>query len=87
MPIDVRSTLRKALSALESEKSRIEDQIATVRTALSALNGRRPTPAQASSSGGRKRTMSPAARRAIAKRMKAYWAAKRKAAGRVTAKK
>ena len=73
MANDITATLRKALGNLTSQKQRLDRQISAIETALGAL-GRSP---QAAGSRGRRR-MSPAARRAIGKRMKAYWA-KRKA--------
>lgn len=77
MPTDVRSTLRKALSQLKAEKSRIDGQITAVQTALTALNGRRPMSGKALAPRRRLRTMSAAGRKAVAKRMKAYWAKRR----------
>ena len=73
MATDVLGTLRKALAELRSEKSRVDQHISVMVTALGALNGARPV-------GGpprQRRRMSPAARRAIGKRMKAYWAKRR----------
>jgi Flp pilus assembly protein CpaB len=75
--VDVQKTLRSALGQLEVEKARIERQMASLRLALRG--------AGASGAGGRRRqrsTMSPAARRAVSKRMKAYWAKRRAAAGK-----
>ncbi len=69
----VRTTLRKALARLHSEKERIDRQIGAMETALGALAGRiRPA-------GRVRRRMSAAARRAIGRRMKAYWAKRRAA--------
>ena len=73
MANDITVTLRRALTKLSSQKQRLDRQISAIETALGAL-GRAP---QASAPRGRRR-MSPAARRAIGKRMKLYWA-KRKA--------
>ena len=64
--------LRKALQQLESEKERIDHQIIAVRSAIVALGGTRPK--------GKQPRMSAAARRAIGKRMKAYWARRKAAA-------
>ncbi len=78
MPINVTATLRRALQSLQHERERIDGQIRAVQTALgistnshTGSNSHRPT-------SSRRRRMSPAARRALSKRMKAYWAARRK---------
>jgi len=72
MANDITTTLRKALGKLTLEKARLDRQITAIQTALGAL-GRSP---QANGArGGRK--MSPAARRAVGKRMRAYWAKRR----------
>ena len=73
MATDVLGTLRKALAELHSEKSRVDRHISAVETALSALNGQ----PSVSGSHRRRRRMSAAARRAVGKRMKAYWAKRR----------
>jgi hypothetical protein len=65
--------LRKALHQLELEKQRIDHQITTLRAALRALGGS-DTSAR---SQRRQPRMGAAARRAIGKRMKAYWAKRR----------
>jgi hypothetical protein len=74
MPDNVRITLQRALTKLNSEKLQIERRIAALETALGALVGRSGT----ADIRRRRRTMSAKARRAIGRRMKAYWA-KRKA--------
>jgi hypothetical protein len=78
---DVAGTLRRALMELESEKSRIEGQIAAIMTVLGDGAGRRGRRA-----GGGRKPMSAAGRRAVSQRMKAYWAKRRatkaKAAGK-----
>ncbi len=78
MPINVTATLRRAMQSLQSERNRIDEKLRAVQTALgvgtnshSGSNSHRPT-------SSRRRRMSPAARRVLSKRMKAYWAAKRK---------
>ncbi len=78
MPINVTATLRRAMQSLQGERKRIDEQIRAVQTALgistkshTGSNSHRPT-------SSRRRRMSPAARLALSKRMKAYWAAKRK---------
>lgn len=75
MPDDVRSTLQRALTQLNSEKGRLDRQIAALETALGALGGR----AQQTSVRRSSHKMSAAARRAIGWRMKAYWAKRRAA--------
>ena len=74
MANDITATLRKALGNLTSEKARLDRQISAIQTALGALGGGRPP--QANSARGSRR-MSAAARRAVGKRMKAYWAKRR----------
>jgi hypothetical protein len=75
MANDITAPLRRALGRLTSQRERLDRQISAIETALGALGGRSSQPA-----GVRRgrRTMSAAARRAIGRRMKAYWA-KRKA--------
>lgn len=76
MAIDLRGVLRTALQQLETEKQRIDHQIAAVRSALDGVAGRgSEAPAR-----GRRRRMSPAERRAVSVRMQAYWAKRRAAA-------
>ena len=80
MPVDVSSTLREALSKLSAEKRRIERQAAAVQDALRAVNGandgQRSSSARVLTRGAKRgrRRMSPAERKAVARRMKAYWA-------------
>jgi hypothetical protein len=72
MADDITATLRKALGKLTSEKARLDRQISAIQTALGAL-GRSP---QRDGARGNRR-MSTAARKAVGKRMKAYWAKRR----------
>lgn len=75
--MDVQKTLKTALGQLEMEKARIERQMASIRLALRGTG--------AAGLGAKRRTrssMSPAARRAVSKRMKAYWAKRRAAASK-----
>jgi hypothetical protein len=83
MANDISATLRKALGQLSAQKQKIDQQISAIETALGAL-GRRSSPA----GGGRggRRTMSPAARRAVGRRMRAYWAKRKAEATRSKAK-
>jgi len=80
MPIDVSGTLRQALAKLQAERTRINRQITAVQQALqagtTASDGARPT-AGGTEKRGRKR-MSPAERKAVSARMRAYWAKRRR---------
>jgi len=83
MPTDVAKTLRATLSKLTAEKRQIDRQITAIQGALRAVNG---TPAVGQEKDrapkrGRRR-MSPAERKAVARRMKAYWAKRRGAAAK-----
>ena len=83
MPTDVARSLREALSALNAEKRQIDRKIVAIQGALRAVNG---TPAVGLEKGntpkrGRRR-MSPAERKAVARRMKAYWAKRRGSTGK-----
>jgi len=83
MPVDIDQTLQQAITRLQQEKQRIDRQITALETAMNSLNAggirsdvRRGQPAK-----GRKRgrsRMSPAERKAIGRRMKAYWAKRKK---------
>ena len=73
MADQISSTLRKALGNLTAQKTNLDRQISAIEAALGALGG---APPRAEKARSRKR-MSPAARRAIGKRMKAYWAKRR----------
>src|SRR5438445_12617173 len=83
MPVDVTKALKEALSKLTAEKQRIERQAAAIQEALRAVNGtnigRRSSGARVVTRGAkrRRRRMSPAERKAVAQRMKAYWAKRR----------
>jgi hypothetical protein len=72
MADQISSTLRKALGKLTAQKAHLDRQISAIGAALGALGG------SPRATGARTRKgMSPAARRAIGKRMKAYWAKRR----------
>ena len=74
----VTAPLRKALGQLETEKQRIDREIAAVRAALKAFGDTgRGAPASTARASARHRRMSAAARRAVSQRMKAYWAKRR----------
>jgi len=93
MPVDVTGTLREALSKLLAEKRRIERQAAAIQAALRAVNG--ASSGQPSKYGrgitrrGKRssRRMSPAARKVISARMKAYWAKRKGGASKGKRKK
>jgi hypothetical protein len=78
MPVDLSQILRNTLRDLESEKARIDPQLAAIRQAIAQASGRNPR----SVTVGRRRRRSPAARGAVSRRMKAYWAKQRAKAGR-----
>lgn len=84
MPSDVTVELRAALTKLIAEKRRIERQTVAIQEALRAVNGttggQRSSRPRAATRGAKRarRRMSPAERKAVGRRMKAYWA-KRKA--------
>ena len=93
MPVDVTSTLREALSKLTAEKRRIERQAVALQDAIRAVNGAsidqsskngRAVPRRAKR---RSRRMSPAARKAVSARMKAYWAKRKGGASKAKRKK
>jgi hypothetical protein len=85
MPVRVTATLRKAVRDLEAEKTRIEHQLSAIRELLGNLGGGRGRAARrASGIRTRRRRLSPSARRAHSRRMKAYWAKRRAAAGAKT---
>ncbi len=88
MPINVTPTLRRALRQLETQRARIERQIAALRGALNGLGGPKGRGGRsgASRSTRQRRRMSATAKRAISQRMKAYWA-KRKRDGSKTTRK
>lgn len=71
---DARAVLEQTLATLEAEKSRIEKEIRAVMAALAALGVPNPRLARRR----KRRAMDAAERRAVSKRMKAYWARKRK---------
>lgn len=66
-----------ALEALESRKAAIDKEIAAIRAGARAgidvLAGKKPRK--------KKRNLTAAARKALSKRMKAFWAARRKTMG------
>ena len=84
MPVDVTRTLRAALAGLEAEKVGVVRQIAAIKGVLDssgAPRGRGGQRGRGRPPMGGSRRMSTAARKAVGRRMKAYWA-KRKAAAK-----
>jgi len=92
MPVDVSGTLRQALASLITEKARIERQITGLRQALggagagAGVDGGRPTGRRARPRRARRR-MSPAERKAVSARMKAFWAKRRDGSSKAKTKK
>jgi hypothetical protein len=83
MVLNLTATLQKALRQLETEKAKIDQQIAAIQTVLRGMST--PTkakPARKAATAKPKRTMNPKARKAIQERMKAYWAKKKAEAGK-----
>ena len=76
---DVNATLRKALSELEAERSRIDRQIAALRTALGESGGARRgrPPGVKRTAKRRRRRFTAAQKKEVSRRMKAYWAKRR----------
>ena len=79
--VDVTKTLNQALRKLEADRARVGGQIASLEQALRAVGGQ-----QVSRSAGpadttprKRRSMSAAARKAVSRRMKTYWAKRRRA--------
>ncbi len=70
MPVNVSAILRTALRRLETERDRVDRHMGALRAALDSTVPQKPS--------RRRQPMTAAARRALSRRMKAYWA-KRKA--------
>ena len=73
MAVNIQTTLRATLTKLNADRAKVDHQISILRTALAGLNGR----IQVRRLQPVRRPMSAAARKAIGKRMKAYWAKRR----------
>jgi hypothetical protein len=65
--------LRNTLRTLEVERAKTDNQIRLVRLALAAMGVQNPNLA----SRARRKPMTPAERKSVSKRMRAYWAKKR----------
>jgi hypothetical protein len=85
MPTTVDQMLRKALAQLKAERDKIDHRIGAIESALSGDEIGRPSTAPPKGRRGRKR-MSDAARKAIARKLKAYWAKRRASAGKAGVK-
>ncbi|MBI2216079.1 MAG: hypothetical protein HYU51_02180 [Candidatus Rokubacteria bacterium] len=66
MPTNVTALLRTALRRLETERDRVDRQVSALKMALDGVSAPPKAPRQ-------RGPMSDAARRAISRRMKAYW--------------
>ena len=69
------SEISRAIKAKQTRISELQSDIDALQRVARILGGKLPT-----TSKRKRRKMSAAARKAVAKRMKAYWAKKRKAA-------
>lgn len=89
MPVDVMATLRKAVRQLETEKARLDRQLAALRGVLGNLNSstdRAIGKPRRAGARKRRRRLNAAARRAVSRRMKVYWAKRKAAAAKGTPK-
>ncbi len=77
------SEITKAIEAKQTQISQLQSDIETLQRAATVLHGKstpaKATPGQPKTTQKRKPTWSAADREAISKRMKAYWAKRRKA--------
>ena len=74
MPIDAQALLKKTLIKLTAEKAAIEKEIKAVQAALSVLG----VPSPALAGRRRRKPMTAAERRSVSRRMRAYWAKRRR---------
>jgi hypothetical protein len=76
MPATIDRVVRTAIASLQAERDRIGRQITALQSALTLDGARRPRGAQrtAPRRRRRRRRFSAAARNAASRRMKAYWA-------------
>jgi hypothetical protein len=85
--VPTQTRFHSLLTALAKEKALIESQLAKVSDAIAALGGvgkeyqRRQRIRKVKTTARRIVKMTTAQRRAVSQRMKAYWAARRKAKG------
>lgn len=74
MSVPVTAALRRELAKALAERERWGRRVEAIRVALAALTG------QPGSAPGKRRPMDSDERRAVSKRMKAYWAKRRASA-------
>lgn len=81
MAVNIRPSLQRALRQLHAERSRIDRQISALTDAIGAIGAgaRRARGAAKRVVKRARRKLTAAQRKAVSKRMRAYWAAKRKA--------
>jgi len=79
MAINLERTLRKALKELRAERDRFSRQIVAIEKVLAADSPRRRRRKGRAKMRGKpvQKRMSAAARKAVSRRMKAYWAKRR----------
>ena len=76
---------RGILDALRNEERSLKSQLVAIQRAIEAVEGNVPPPAgrgrkkAPKAAGRRKRTMTEEQRRAVAERMRKYWASRREA--------
>ena len=73
---NVLTTLRKALSQLKAQRETLDRQIAGIEAVVGG-SGRATARAANTGMGRRRRKMTAAQKRAVSRRMKTYWAARR----------
>ena len=77
MRLTLTASLKKALHQLEVEKQNVDAQIAAVRAALKTLGSKGQHRVATTRAKRKPRRMSAAQRKAVSRRMKAYWATRR----------
>lgn len=77
----VTTTLKKALTQLRTQRATLDRQIAAVEAALAGFGGRGGAPGRktARAATRARRTMTAAQKRAVSRRMKAYWKSRKAA--------
>ena len=88
MQLNLTASLKKALRQLEADKERINHQITAVRIALETLGTTSGTTRPPSTRAkGKRHRMTNANRKAVSRRMKAYWAKRRAKSAKTNVKK
>ena len=83
MLANLTASLTKVLRQLEVEKQNVDAQIMAVHAALRTLaNTHRATRVSSTRAKGKRHRMSAANRKAVSRRMKAYWAKRRAASAK-----